>query len=177
MSAFKRRYFRNPYEFVASLASMVGRLDALPGYLLARDGFAFRQRLWLVVTSVNDCRYCRYLHSTIALRSGVSFDEVKTLSSGVITDSPAEERLRLEYGLQWAKQDGRTNPDARARLVASDGRRTVRVLELVLRVIRFANLFGSTWDLMLLKLSGGRRDVNCPFELKKPSTNKTTNQR
>ncbi len=171
MSQFKRRYFRNPYEFVASCASMVGRLDALPGYLWVsgRVNMAFRQRLWLVVTSVNDCRYCRYLHSTIAMRHGVSFEEVKTLSSGVITDSPAEERPWLLYGLNWARQDGRTDPEARARLVASDGRRTVRLLELVLRIIRFCNLFGSTWDLMLLKLSGGRRDVNRDFELKKPS--------
>lgn len=172
MNEFKRRYFRNPYEFVASCASMLGRLDALPGYLWVSGpvSLAFRQRLWLVVTSVNDCRYCRYLHSTIALRHGVSFEEVKTLSAGVITDSPAEELPWLLYGLNWAKQDGRTDPDARARLLVSDGRRTVRLLELVLRIIRFCNLFGSTWDLMLLKLSRGRRDVNCPFELKRPST-------
>lgn len=172
MSQFKRRYFRNPYEFVASFASILGRLDALPGYLWVRGpvSMAFRQRLWLVVTSVNDCRYCRYLHSTIALRHGVSFEEVKTLSAGVITDSPAEELPWLLYGLNWAKQDGRTDPDARSVLLASDGRRTVRLLELVLRIIRFCNLFGSTWDLMLLKLSGGRRDVNRPFDLKKPST-------
>ena len=91
MSQFTRRYFRNPYEFVASCPSMIGRLDALPGYLWVSGpvNMAFRQRLWLVVTSVNDCRYCRYLHSTIALRHGVSFEEVKTLSAGVITDSPA----------------------------------------------------------------------------------------
>ena len=171
MSAFKRRYFRNPYEFVASCASMVGRLDALPGYLWVsgRVNMAFRQRLWLVVTSVNDCRYCRWLHSTIAMRHGVSYEEAKTLSAGVITDSPAEERPWLLYGLNWAKQDGRTGPEARARLVASYGTRTVRLLELVLRIIRFCNLFGSTWDLMLLKLSGGKRDVNRDFELKKPS--------
>lgn len=172
MSQFTRRYFRNPYEFVASCASMVGRLDALPGYLRVSGpvNLAFRQRLWLVVTSVNDCRYCRYLHSSIGLRLGISPEEVKTLSSGVITDSPAEERAALAYALHWAKQDGRTDPEARAALVSGYGRRTVRLIELVLRIIRFCNLFGSTWDLMLLKLSGGRRDVNRDFELKKTPT-------
>jgi AhpD family alkylhydroperoxidase len=170
MGPFKRRHFRNPYEFVASCASIVARLDALPGYLRGRVGMALRQRLWLVVTSVNDCRYCRYLHGNMALRSGVSFEEVEALSSGEVTDSPAEERPALLYGLHWAKQDGRTDPAAHARLMESNDKRTVRVLELVLRLIRFANLFGSTWDLMLLKLSGGRRDVNRPFELKRPST-------
>lgn len=170
MNSFTRRHFRGPYEFVASLASMVGRLDALPGYLLGRGGLAFRQRLWLVVTSVNDCRYCRYLHSSIGLRLGISFEEVKALSAGETSASPAEERPWLLYGLLWARQDGRTDPEARARLVASHGTRAVRVFELVLRIIRFCNLFGSTWDLMLLKLSGGRRDVNRPFELKNPAT-------
>jgi AhpD family alkylhydroperoxidase len=170
MEPFKRRYFRNPYEFVASCAAIVAHLDALPGYLRARDGMAFRQRLWLVVTSVNDCRYCRYLHSNIALRCGVSFEEVQALSAGGITSSPAEERPALLYGMHWARQDGRTDPEAHARLMKSYDKRTVRVLELVLRLIRFANLFGSTWDLMLLKLSRGHRDVNRPFELKRPST-------
>ena len=169
MSQFKRRHFRNPYEFLASCASIVARLGALPAYLRGRDGLAFRQRLWLVVTSVNDCRYCRYLHSNIGLRLGLSFEEVKTLSSGEVTSSPAEERPALLYGMHWAKQDGRTDPEAHARLMQSYDKRTVRVLELVLRLIRFANLFGSTWDLMLLKLSGGHRDVNRPFELKRPS--------
>ena len=169
MNQFKRRYFRNPYEFVASCASIVARLDALPGYLRARDGLVFRQRLWLVVTSVNDCRYCRYLHSNIALRLGVSFEEVKALSSGGITLSPAGEHPALLYGLHWARQDGRTDAEAHARLMKCYDKRRVRLLELVLRLIRFANLFGSTWDLMLLKLSGGRRDVNRPFELKRPS--------
>jgi AhpD family alkylhydroperoxidase len=170
MSPFKRRYFRNPYEFVASCASILGRLDALPGYLRGRVGMAFRQRLWLVVTSVNDCRYCRYLHSNIALRSGVSFAEVEALASGGITNSPAEERPALLYGMQWARQDGRTDAEAHAGLMKCYDQRTVRVLELVLRLIRFANLFGSTWDLLLLKFSGGRRDVNRPFNLKNPST-------
>lgn len=169
MAPFTRRYFRNPYEFVASLASIVGRLDALPGYLRGRDGMAFRQRLWLVVTSVNDCRYCRYLHSNIALRCGVSFEEVQALSSGEITSSPTEQRPALLYGMHWAKQDGRTDAEAHARLMKGYDKRSVRLLELVLRLIRFANLFGSTWDLMLLKLSRGRRDVNRPFELKRPS--------
>jgi AhpD family alkylhydroperoxidase len=169
MNRFKRRYFRNPYEFVASCAAIVARLNALPGYLQARDGMAFRQRLWLVVTSVNDCRYCRYLHSNIALRSGVAFEEVAALAAGGVTNSPAEQRPALLYGMRWAEQDGRTDAEAQARLMQSYDPRTVRVIEFVLRLIRFANLFGSTWDLMLLKLSGGRRDVNRPFELKKPS--------
>ena len=94
---------------------------------------------------------------------------MKSLSSGGITDSPAGERPALVYGVHWAKQDGRTDAEAHARLMKCYDKRTVRVLELVLRLIRFANLFGSTWDLMLLKLSGGRRDVNRPFELKIPS--------
>ena len=87
MDPFKRRYFRSPGEFLASLASIVGRLDALPGYLRGRVDQAFSQRLWLGVTSVNGCRYCAWLHSKLALQSGVAAEEVEALSSGGITNT------------------------------------------------------------------------------------------
>jgi AhpD family alkylhydroperoxidase len=163
MDQFKRRYFHSPYGFLASLASIIAHLSGLPGFIRGRVDMAFRQRLWLAVTSVNDCRYCAWLHSNLALQSGVAAEEVNALSSGGITDSPAEQRPALLYGMHWAEQDGRADPEARARLLEVYGKQTARVIELILSVIRFCNLTASTWDLLLHKISGGRLDVNRPI--------------
>ena len=163
MNKFKRRYFHTPYGFLASFASIVAHLGALPGLVGGRVDMAFRQRLWLAVTSVNDCRYCAWAHSKLALQSGVAAEEVEALSSGGITNSPPEQRPALLYAQHWAEQDGRPDPEARARLVETYGKRTARVIELLLCVIRFCNLTASTWDFLLYKVSGGRLDVNRPI--------------
>ncbi len=49
---------------------------------------AFRERLMLTVTSVNNCRFCSYVHSKQALLSGLSKEETEMLLKGVIDNCP-----------------------------------------------------------------------------------------
>ncbi len=42
----------------------------------------FMERIMLAVTSVNECRYCTYYHTKIALESGCSDDEVREILGG-----------------------------------------------------------------------------------------------
>ena len=43
---------------------------------------AFRERLMMVVTEVNGCRYCSYFHARAALAAGVSQEELRSLLGG-----------------------------------------------------------------------------------------------
>ena len=47
---------------------------------------AFKERLMLAVTEVNDCRYCSYFHTRQALKSGVSPEEINRLLSGDVEE-------------------------------------------------------------------------------------------
>ncbi len=38
---------------------------------------AFRERLMMVVTEVNGCRYCSYMHARLALSAGASQEELR----------------------------------------------------------------------------------------------------
>jgi len=117
---------------------------------------AFRERLMLSVTAVNNCRLCSYVHSKQALLSGLSREETERLLKGVIENCPEKETTALFYAQHWADTDANPNPKARHKLVEIYGKDTVEVIELVLRVIRMGNLVGNTWDYFLHRLSFGR---------------------
>jgi AhpD family alkylhydroperoxidase len=117
---------------------------------------AFRERLMLTVTSVNNCRFCSYVHSKQALLSGLSKEETEMLLNGVIDNCPDKEIAALFYAQHWADTDANPDPKAKHKLVETYGKDTVKVIELVLRVIRMGNLVGNTWDYFLYRLSFGR---------------------
>ena len=117
---------------------------------------AFRERLMLTVTAVHNCRICTYVHSKQALLSGLSREETEMLLKGVINNCPAKEIPALFYAQHWADSDANPDPEAKRKLVATYGKDTAEVIELVLRVIRMGNLAGNTWDYLLYRLSFGR---------------------
>ena len=49
---------------------------------------AFRERLMLAVTSVNECRYCARVHSVEALKHGVDQPELEQILSGEFNECP-----------------------------------------------------------------------------------------
>ena len=116
---------------------------------------AFRERLMLTVTAVNNCRFCSYVHSKQALLSGLSKEETEMLLNGVIDNCPDKEITALFYAQHWADTDANPDPKVKHKLVETYGKDTVEVIELVLRVIRMGNLAGNTWDYFLYRLSFG----------------------
>lgn len=121
---------------------------------------AFRERLMLVVTEVNGCRYCSYFHAQVALTSGVPADELRDLLAGSIpVQTPAFELPALAYAQHWAERDARPDPDAEDRLRAIYGADGADAIHSVLRMIRIGNLLGNTGDYWLYWLSFGRLGI------------------
>jgi AhpD family alkylhydroperoxidase len=119
---------------------------------------AFRERLMLSVTAVNNCRICSYVHTKQALLSGLSKEETEMLLKGVIDNCPDKEIAALFYAQHWADTDANPDPKAKQKLVETYGKDTAEVIELVLRVIRVGNLVGNTWDYSLYRFSFSRWD-------------------
>lgn len=117
---------------------------------------SFRERLMLVVTAVNRCRYCSYAHAREALSKGVTPAEIEALASGMFEDSPPEEVPALLYAQHWAEMNGKPVAAARERVVEQYGEQVVETMELALRMIRAGNLSGNTFDYLLHKVSFGR---------------------
>ncbi len=117
----------------------------------------FRERLMMVVTEVNGCRYCSSFHAKEALKSGISNEELKVLLAGDIPENaPSEEIPALVYAQHWAESDAQPDDAALKRLVDEYGQEKANAIHIILRIIRFGNLSGNLLDYILFKLSFGK---------------------
>ncbi|MFO7814303.1 MAG: carboxymuconolactone decarboxylase family protein [Halanaerobiales bacterium] len=109
----------------------------------------------LVVTGVNDCRYCTYYHSRLALDAGISSEELAQILEGSVDNSPKEEHIALLYAQHWAEQGGNVDQDFKEELINNYGVKKAATIELTIRTINFGNLMGNTFDFFLFKISFG----------------------
>lgn len=119
------------------------------------DG-AFRERLMLVVTAVNGCRYCSYAHARQGLSEGISEEEINLLAEQAFDDSPSEQVSALLYAQHWAETNGCPDPAVRTRVADHYGEDVLEEVEAILLAIRIGNLLGNTFDALLHRLSFGR---------------------
>jgi AhpD family alkylhydroperoxidase len=160
---FLRRTYSRPGELAADLRSLRRAGSAArsgPRSAVAAD---FRERLMLVVTEVNGCRYCSWFHSGSALTAGIPLPELGELLRGRLPqDTPAEQFPALVYAHQWAERDGRPTAEMDTALFGQYGEAQGRAILDLLRMIRIGNLLGNSFDLALFRLSFGllglRRD-------------------
>jgi AhpD family alkylhydroperoxidase len=160
MKKFNRRTYQNVTAFVDDLKAIMIKKDQMKPLIRGEiiDG-AFRERLMLVVTAVNGCRYCSYAHARQALVEGINDDEIQALQGGIMNDCPEAELPGLLYAQHWAEAKGRTDPTARKRLIEEYNEETVKTIELTLQTIQMGNLLGNTVDYILFRLSFGRLGV------------------
>ena len=117
---------------------------------------AFRERLMLAVTGVYGCRFCTWVHTREALRSGLTAEGVATLLDGTVNGCPTEEAPAVLYAQHWADANANPTPESFKMLVDSYGEEKARAVNLVLRMIRIGNLTGNSLHYLLYRLSLGR---------------------
>ncbi len=101
---------------------------------------AFRERLMLVVTEVNGCRYCRTFHASEALQVGITDAELAELLAGQIpTDTPEEEIPAMIYARCWAESDAQPAPEYVQELIDVYGEEKAAAIHMLLRKQRKAN--------------------------------------
>ncbi len=96
---FRRRYYSSWRAFWQDLLYLLSHRNQIKQALREdRISPAFRERLVIAVTEVNDCRYCRTFHIQQAYQVGLSEQEIQTYLSGIIPeDMPSEEKLAVRY--------------------------------------------------------------------------------
>ena len=111
----------------------------------------------LAVTAVNGCRYCSWVHTRRALRSGLAAEEIRDLLAGDVANCPLDEAVGVAYAQHWAESDAHPDPEAVQRLEKTYGRQKTEAIHLILRMIRMANLWGNSWDYLIYLISFGRK--------------------
>lgn len=102
----------------------------------------FVERIMLGVTEVNGCTLCSYQHTGVALRAGLSRDEIRALLDGELSTIKDEEIVGVLFGKHVADQRGLFDKDAFDRMVKEYG--DVRALGVLgaVRIIMFTNIIG-----------------------------------
>ena len=158
MRAFRRRTYSGPLDFLRDVRFLMGSRSVVKAAM--RSGaisFGFRERLMMVVTEVNGCRYCSWYHSAQSIKAGLSEDELRVLLAGQIPDgAPAEEIPALAYARHWAQTNATPDPEAARSLARTYSDDRAAMINVILRMIRAGNLMGNTLDWFLYRMSFGR---------------------
>ena len=157
MQKFRKRIYTTPGAFLKDVGFLMRnfrRINAI--FNGERLDPAFRERIMLAVTHVNECRFCASFHTKAALAEKVSHDEINALLDGSYKDCPAEEIPAIRYGEHWAETAGKPDAAIREKLLTGYDQETVKAIEIVLRVIKTGNLTGNTVDRFLFCISFGR---------------------
>ena len=69
-----------PDNFLETVTNLVTSLPVLlPAFVSPSTSAALREKVFLGVTSINDCRYCKWLHTRWSMDQGVTLEEVKQI--------------------------------------------------------------------------------------------------
>jgi AhpD family alkylhydroperoxidase len=155
---FWRRYYRGwksfwkDFKFILSHRKKIK--SAMSSDLVTA---AFRERLMLAVTEVNQCSYCRRFHVGQAKKVGISVDEVTQYLKGTIPETiPEDQKLAVCYAQHWAETDADPDPDFQDQVKRVYGDKGFEEILMVLRMIRMGNLLGNTADYWLFRISRGK---------------------
>lgn len=114
---------------------------------------SFRERLMLAVTSVNECRYCSYYHTKLALQEGISAEDAAKLLEGSVENCPPQEAAALLYAQHWAESDGNPDSEAIRRMIENYGEQNLHDIDIILHMIRMGNYSGNALDKIRARLS------------------------
>mgnify|MGYP000243991520 CR=1 FL=1 len=157
MTEFNRRIYHSPVEMIQEINDLMSRYGEIRQLIHEKTlSPAFRERLMLIVTEVNECRYCSYAHAQMALEEDISKEEIRALKQGTLSEFPDEQMPAFLYAQHWAETDGDPDDSARERVIEEYGETVLGQIELAMEMIRTANLLGNTFDYLIYKMSFGR---------------------
>jgi AhpD family alkylhydroperoxidase len=116
---------------------------------------SLREKVIIGVTSVNNCRWCSWLHTGIALKQGVHLDELQSLlSSGTFGTVTDREATAILFAQHFADTRRHPTPAARLALAKQFTRYQRREIMAWIHFIYFANLSGNSADAWLARFRG-----------------------
>jgi AhpD family alkylhydroperoxidase len=151
---FNKRRYRSFGEFWSDLRILFSNFKKIKRVGLVSP--AFRERLMIAVTAVYGCSYCSWLHTALALRTGIDKDQITKLLSNSVENCPEDEAVALIYAQHWADSNANPQPESTQKLMETYGSEKAEAINLLLRMNRIGNLFGNSFDYLLYRISFGR---------------------
>lgn len=107
-----------------------------------------KERIMLAVTEVNGCTLCSFVHTRVALNSGMSSEEIKVLLAGELDHVPESDVLAVLFAKDFAFNHEVVDKASYARLKEAYGSKKARAILSVAHVITMTNSMGIAMGLL-----------------------------
>lgn len=124
------------------------------------------KRLQLAVTEVNGCPACSYAHTKMALRQGMSGEEISSLLSGEDHLIQPEEAKAIMFSQHFAEARGYPKAYAYKALREEYGTKEARIMLSSIQIMIAGNMYGIPYSAFQARLKGKPyKDSTLFFEL------------
>lgn len=104
--------------------------------------FKFKERIMLSVTEVNGCTMCSFVHTKLALKAGLTQDDIQELLAGELIGVPKEESLGVLFAKDYAFNKETIDKAFYQKLVDTYNVRKARAILGVSEMITMTNSMG-----------------------------------
>lgn len=126
----------------------------------------FVERLQLVVTEVNGCLACSYQHAKMALRQGISNEEISSFLSGGDEFIELHEAKAIMFAQHFADSKGFPEKYAYGSIVKEYGEKQACIILSAVQIITAGNIYGIPYSAFLSRLKGQTyKDSSLFYEL------------
>ena|SRR5690554_4553554 len=126
----------------------------------------FIERLQLAVTEVNGCASCSYQHTKMALKQGMSNDEITSFLSGGEDFIRPEEAKAILFAQHFADEKGHYKPYAYDSILEEYGEEKSAVILAACKVMIAGNMYGIPFSAFQARLKGNKyKDSTLFYEL------------
>lgn len=116
---------------------------------------AFKERIMLAVTEVNNCEMCSYHHTKLALETGMDSGEIKNMLSGDFSGVPDQELPAIMFAQHYAFMRGKPDESSWAKLVEVYGENKAERILAAIRTIMVGNAYGIVMGSLKKRGKGG----------------------
>lgn len=129
-------------------------------------GQDFVERLQLAVTEVNGCAACSYAHTYLALKQGMSNEEVSSFLNGDGSYLKKEEAKAIVFAQHFADTRGFPKKEAYESIIYEYGKEKAKIILAAAQLMHAGNIYGIPYSAFLSRLKGKPyKDSSLIYEL------------
>ncbi len=163
MKTFAKRTFPLPLLARSLAAATVYSPVLLVALARPATSRALREKVMLAVSSVNDCHYCNWVHTELALANGVDLDELhQVLDQGTFGQVGSRDATAILFAQHFAATARQPTADARAALAREFTAYQRAEIMAYIHGIYFLSLSGNSYNAWLARFAGRKVEAGHP---------------
>lgn len=150
---------KRSYNFRGFIRDFAIAFRNLPKFMKAmrvkRISPKFSEHVMLAITAVNECRYCSWAHTRMALEMGCTSDEIKDiLEFSEYGNCNEEELVALTFAQHYAETNRNPNREILKNFIRYYGKEKANDILNFIHTMTVANLIGNTVDAFESRMKG-----------------------